>query len=144
MVDAHTLATFAYATLRRDPQFNIRLPWVRNTVVCVESDLVDDVLTGQVQHYFPRGATVAVYYPDSHRFMFVWVKGTPASAKPGDSAPDAIVAHDRHRALTMGMMADAIYRNRQGDYSDLPRFGRGALIAEESTAAIERTMMLSK
>lgn len=148
MVDAHTLATYAFAQMRRDPEFNNRLPWVRNTVVCVESDLVDDVLVGQVQHYFPQGATIACYYPDEKRFMFIWVKA-PRHTEPGDSDADGgddedmIVARDKHRALTIGMMVDTIYRHREGDYSDLPVWGRQRLMAEASTVEVERTLALS-
>ncbi|MBB2990272.1 hypothetical protein FHR72_001740 [Mycolicibacterium iranicum] len=61
-----------------------------------------------------------------------------------DAVEDTIVAHDKHRALTIGMMVDTIYRNRGGDYSDLPVWGRRrSFIAEASTAEVERELALS-
>jgi hypothetical protein len=42
-VDPHTLATFAFAQLQRDPSFRRRFPSLRNVYVCIESDLIEDV-----------------------------------------------------------------------------------------------------
>lgn len=141
MVDAHTIATYAFAQLRRDPTFNERLPWVRNTIVCVDSDLVDDVLFGQVREHFPRGASIACYFPDRKQFIFFYAKNPKPGAKPGDSSPDAVVAHNRHD-LTMGMVADTIQMSRRSedrrDFDLTSILGRRPLMAEESTAALEQ------
>ncbi|MCV7424392.1 hypothetical protein H7K45_27985 [Mycobacterium yunnanensis] len=143
MVDAHTIATFAFAQMRRDPGFGPRFPWVRNTVVCVESDLVDDVLVGQFAHYFPEGGTVACYYPQDQRFMFIQV-GAPQSPGTARGAPhpDTLHAHDKQRKLTMGMVIDSIYRDRDGDYAHLPRF-TSAQIGEASTVEVEKTLLFT-
>jgi hypothetical protein len=153
MVDAHTIATFAFAQMRRDPKFGPRFPWVRNTVVCVESDLASDVLEGQVAHYFPEGAaTIACYYPRDHRMMFIRVEGPHgADAKPPD--PDAIRANNTAGELTIGMLVDSIYMHRGGDYSDLPVYGQwragkpqqtgGPLVGEASTIEAEKKLALT-
>ena len=141
MVDTHTIATFAFAQRRRDPDFGPRFPWIRNTVVCVESDLADDVLSGQMLHYFPEGGTIACFYPREHRMMFIWVD---KPEKPGEREPHptTIQAHDAHRKLTMGMLVDSIYRDRHGDWSHLPRWERPR-VGDVSTVAIEKKLALT-
>lgn len=140
MVDAHTVATFAFAQMRRDPQFGKQFPWVRNTVVCVESDLADDVLSGQVKNYFPDGGTIACFFPADHRMMFITVDGGKQTADGSEElSPETVVANDKHGKLTIGMLVDAVYRNRGGNWSHLPRYGFG----EVSTAEAERHLALS-
>ncbi|OBF91043.1 hypothetical protein A5791_15785 [Mycobacterium sp. 852002-51163_SCH5372311] len=156
MVDAHTIATFAFAQMRRDPDFGARFPWVRNTVVCVESDLASDVLEGQVAHYFPEGgATIACYYPRDHRMMFIQVGGP---YKPDEAPPPpahAMTAHNVKNELTIGMIVDAIYHKRGGDFSHLPIYGQGRggkaarhddgapLMGEASTREVEKKLALT-
>jgi len=137
MVDPHTIATFAFAQLRRDPSFGPRFPWIRNTVVCVESDLVTEVIEGMSAHYFPDGATVACYYPSDQRFMFIKVDGPHPT---GTAPPGPNVAHNRYGAFTVGMMVDAIYAGNQ-DWDHLPRFSeRLSDRAEVSTAKVEKKL----
>ncbi|OBG78540.1 hypothetical protein A5701_15460 [Mycobacterium sp. E3305] len=149
----HTIATFAFAQMRRDPGFAVRFPWVRNTVVCVESDLAADVLDGQVAHYFPGvQATIACYYPRDHRMMFIRVEG-PYKADDKSRDPDAITADNSAGQLTIGMLVDSIYRHRGGNYSDLPVFGRwqagkpsqpgSVLVGEASTIEAEKKLALA-
>ena len=148
MVDAHTIATFSFAQMRRDPEFATRFPWVRNTVVCVESDLASDVLEGQVAHYFPEGgATVACYYPRNHRMMFIRVEGPfgPDAKSPDPNAMQAVNTGE----LTMGMIVDSIYSPRGGDYSDLPVYGQwraagpgGPEVGYASTVEVEKQLAL--
>lgn len=140
MVDAHTIATFAFAQLRRDPSFGPKFPWVRNTVVCVESDLVTEVIEGMSAHYFPDGGTLACYYPSEQRFMFINVDGPhPAGARPrGDD-----VAHNRYGTFTVGMVVEAVYAGNQ-NWDDLPRFSSGSSRpAEVSTVQIEKKLALA-
>lgn len=137
MVDPHTVATFAFAQLRRDPEFTVRYPWVHNTIVCVESDLAADVLS-MAAHYFPdpdgRG-TLACYYPAEHRMMFVVADGPkPASERPAGAA----VADDRFGALTIGMLIDAIYAGNH-DWDAMLSGQR----AEVSTVAVEKNLTLA-
>ena len=66
-VDPHTLATFAFAQLQRDPSFRRRFPTLRNVYVCIESDLIEDVRR-QAQEHFPNGGEIACYFPRDHRF----------------------------------------------------------------------------
>lgn len=142
MVDAHTIATFAFAQMRRDPEFGPRFPWVRNTVVCVESDLVDDVLIGQMVHYFPEGGTIACYYPRDQRFMFVSVAAPRRPEKDEQLDPATISAHDANRQLTVGMIVDAIYRNRGGDWGHLPVWAPEH-VGEASTVEVEKKLALT-
>jgi hypothetical protein len=42
------------------------------------------------------------------------------------------------------MLVDSIYRHREGDYSDLPRYGTGTLlVGETSTVEAERQLALT-
>lgn len=144
MGDVHTLATFAFAQMRRDPEFRAEFPWIRNTVVCVESDRMDDVLSGQMAHYLPGGGTIACYYPDDHRFMFAWVdapgRATGDENVPGGEYTDdgRLVIDDKHGTITIGMVIDTMYRDNAGDYSHLPRFERR--VGTASTVEVEKTL----
>lgn len=159
MVDPHTIATFAFAQMRRDPDFASRFPWVRNTVVCVESDLVDDVLVGQMTHYFREtGGTLVCYFPHDQRFMFVYV-GVPVISNDGKPVPPPPAApgvkqvqDSRENPITVGAIVNSIYQQRQGDFSYLPKYSaatgiqesQGApLFGEASTAEIEKQLALT-
>jgi hypothetical protein len=59
-------------------------------------------------------------------------------------AHDAVVANDVSGELTIGMLVDSIYMHREGDYSDLPRYGTGTLlVGETSTVEAERQLALT-
>jgi hypothetical protein len=139
MVDSHTVATFAFAQLRRDPSFGPKFPWIRNTVVCVESDLATDVIEGMAARYFPDGSTLACYYPAAQRFMFIQIDG-PHKASTPEAEPRVGVAHNRFGAFTVGMLVDAVYAGRT-DWDDLPAFGQDR--AEVSTAEVEKHLSLA-
>ena len=63
-VDPHTLATFAFAQLQRDPSFRRRFPSLRNVYVCIESDLIEDVRR-QAQEHFPKVARSRATSPET-------------------------------------------------------------------------------
>ena len=135
MVDPHTVATFAFAQLRRDPEFRVRYPWVRNTVVCIESDLATDVFEGMLTHYAPGGATVACYYPAEHRIRFFVADGPkPATERSAIGH----VANNRFGTLTVGMLVEAIYSGNR-DWDAL--FSRE--MADVSTAGVEKNLALT-
>jgi hypothetical protein len=67
--DPHTIATFAFARLQRDPVFRHRFPGLRNVYVCVESDLLDDVRRQATEH-FPDGGEFACYFPREKKLVF--------------------------------------------------------------------------
>lgn len=71
MVDAdpHTVATFAFARLQRDPAFRRRFTGLRNVYVCVESDLLEDVRRQATEH-FPDGGEFACYFPSEKKLVF--------------------------------------------------------------------------
>lgn len=142
MVDPHTIATFAFAQMRRDPTFGPRFPWVRNTVVCVETDLADDILSGQMVHYFPGGGTIACYYPTKQRFMFIWIDAPYSRNRaPKEYGGGTIVMHDTLRQPTIGMLMDSLYKERQDDRSPSTSHARGQF-GEASTAEIEKILAL--
>jgi hypothetical protein len=158
VVDPHTIASFAFAQMRRDPAFGSRFPWVRNTVVCVESDLMDDVLTGQMVHYFREtGGTVACYFPRDQRFMFVYV-GKPVVAEEGQPPPQPTpgvrqMEDSREHPMTVGEIVNAIYEQRNSDFSYLPTWSAETgiqeshwgkpLVGEASTVEIEKQLALT-
>lgn len=157
MVDAHTIATFAFAQMRRDPEFGARFPWVRNTIVCVDSDLVDDVLTGQMVHYFGEtGGTIACYYPREQRFMFAYID-VPVIAKDGEPPPQPTpgvreVKDSQENPMTIGQLVNALYEQRKGDFSYLPTYDprtgiqesrKVSPVGEASTVEIEKDLALT-
>jgi hypothetical protein len=138
MADAHTIATFAFAQLRRDPSFGPQFPWVRNTLVCVESDLASDVLTNMGTHYFPNGCTLACYHPAEHRFIFINVDGPHAPGTPGAKVkPGTDVANDARGEITIGMLIDGMYPSRK-DWDKLAN----QMVGEISTVEVERALSL--
>jgi len=58
--------------------------------VCGKSDLAEDVLTGQMVHYFAEtGGTIARYFPGDQRFMFIRVGVPLMPSRGGEKPPDA-------------------------------------------------------
>lgn len=143
MVDPHTVATFAFAMLARDPELRRRRWWLPNTLVCVESDLIADVLYGSAEHYFPEGdTTLAVYYPDQQQFMFV-------NIVPKEMNKNTLTLEESRRQagkLTMHRIIERVYAGKvdRGDlpFVELPR-PDGSLVHTVSTAEIERRLVLS-
>jgi hypothetical protein len=140
MVDAHTIATFAFAQLRRDPSFGPRFPWVRNTIVCVESDLASDVLSNMAAHHFPQGCTIACYYPTEHRFMFIRVDGPHKAGTHKAEPRGGDVARDTYGEITIGMLVDSIYSS-QKDW-DLAKLSSDQMVGEVSTVEVEKALAL--
>ncbi len=105
--DPHTLATFAFAQLQRDPLFRQRFPKLRNVYVCVESDLMEDVRREAIEH-FPDGGEIACYYPRHQRLMFVRHAGVGAFPSAGG---DVLTANDRDGAITIGMIVDMLTKD---------------------------------
>jgi hypothetical protein len=121
--DVHTLATFTFAQLQRDPTFRARFPKLRNVYVCVESDPMEDVQRQATQH-FPDGGEIACYFPDRQRIMFVRHAGRGKFETSGevlDSAP----------GQTIGMVVDML--TSEPDWTDR--------LTEVSTASVERRPM---
>ena len=85
--DRHTTATIGFVEKVRDPQIrNGNLSWVRNTVICTESDLADGVIGERVGHYFPSVPSTAAVLRASGRMQFIM-------ASPGGQlAPDQAAA----------------------------------------------------
>lgn len=157
MVDSHTIATFAFAQMHRDPAFGPRFPWVRNTIVCVESDLAEDVLFGQMVHYFTEtGGTLACYFPRDQRFMFIYVDAPVLAGEGREKLPPPTpgvrhVQDSRENPITIGELVHAIYKRRQGDFGYLPKWSAPmgfqesdqGLYGEASTAEIEKQLALT-
>lgn len=132
MVDPHTAATFAFAQLQRDPAFRKRFSWLRNTIVCVESDLLAEVINDRMSHYFPDGGSIACYYPAEQRLMFVQAvpKDSPLRRPPAPN--DDVLALERPET-TIGMVVDYVLHSADFKVS----FG------EASTAEIEKRLAFS-
>lgn len=136
MVDPHTIATFSFAQLRRDPDFRPRFPWLQNTVVCVESDLATDVLEGMKEHYLAgKYATLACYYPEEHQFRFLKIVG-PYTRESRPEIDPAHVAHNRRGEFTIGMLIGAVYFDVDDDIAALTR-------GEFSTVEVEKKLALT-
>lgn len=104
--DPHTLATFAFAQLQRDPSFRQRFPKLRNVFVCVESDLMEDVRR-EATHHFPDGGEIACYFPHRQRLMFVRHAGRSTFPNAGEVLP----ASDEDGAMTIGMIVDMLTKD---------------------------------
>jgi len=108
--DPHAVATFGFAQHNRDAEFReVKYPWVRNTVACIDDDPADDVVTERMKHYFPDGGTVAVHCRSDGRMKFLKVG---AGAAPDGSSDSTTVDEETMTATghtSMGMMVDAIY-----------------------------------
>ncbi|MCR8897599.1 hypothetical protein NWF34_11640 [Gordonia sp. GONU] len=111
------VATFGFAQHNRDAEFrDVKYPWVRNTVVCIDDDPADDVVGERVKHYFPDGGTVAVHCRSDSRMKFLKIDAgaTPdgsSNSTDGDLGPMTATGY-----TSMGMMVDAIYRG--GEWID--------------------------
>jgi hypothetical protein len=138
MADPHTVATFVFAQLRRDPSFGPQFPWVRNTIVCIESDLASDVLNNMAAHYFPERCTIACFYPSEHRFMFIQTDGPHKPGTPGAKIrPGVDVANDARSEITIGFLVDSIYSSHK-DWDGL----KAQMVGEVSTVQIEQSLSL--
>ena len=105
--DPHTLATFAFAQLQRDPSFRRRFPKLRNVYVCVESDLMEDVRREATEH-FPDGGEIACYFPKRQRIMFVRHAGTGTFPT---AVAEVLSANDKDGAITIGMIVDMLTKD---------------------------------
>jgi hypothetical protein len=125
----HTVATFGFASKNRDPEFRDGdLSWVRNTLVCLEDDLADAVLTERAAHYFPMsGSTVGVLRASGcMQFIVVDHKGKmspeQAALAKADDAPDESTSRATGDA-TMGLLVDSVYS--KGWVSEVEEFLSG-------------------
>ncbi|MGB3676214.1 MAG: hypothetical protein WA988_17415, partial [Candidatus Nanopelagicales bacterium] len=70
--DPHTIATFGFAQKNRDAEFrDSEYPWVRNTVVCIDTDPSEDTVVERLATYFPDGGTLAVHCRGVSRMKFL-------------------------------------------------------------------------
>jgi len=145
-MNPHTIAALAFARLRTRASFQRLYPWVRNTVVCVETDLVSEVRE-RMMHLLPEGgqASVACYFPSRQMFVF-----TPVGVATGPELSDELpglrtlfrsddVPHDE---MTMGQ-AFATADLLSGRSKLLPPAKRPDWIGVESTAEIEKELALT-
>jgi hypothetical protein len=142
-VDPHIIAALTFAELRRKTRLREIYPWLRNTVVCVESDLASDV-QDRMFHLVPGGgeASIACYFPKLQMFVFMPVSVT---VKPGPlpETPEwrTLFTSDDipHDKFTMGQAfatADMFREN----WRSLPPAERPEHIGVESTAEIEKRL----
>lgn len=113
--DRRTNATLLFVENDRDVEFREgdEFGWVRNTVISVDTDLADMVLTDRAGHYFPKvGSTAGVWMPNG-RMMFLKVEPgghlspEEREARIADNSDNAPAT--AHGNTTMAMLVDAIY-----------------------------------
>lgn len=145
-MNPHTIAALAFARLRTRPSFERHYPWLRNTVVCVETDLVSEVQE-RMLHLLPGGGegSVACYFPSRQMFVFRPV-GVATGAEPPDEPPGlrTLFTSDDvpHDQLTMGQ-AFATADLLSDRLKNLPTTKRPDRIGIESTTEIEKELALT-
>jgi len=105
MVDSYTAAIFDFATLRRDLRFREQYPEVQKALVCVESDLVADVLYGAAAHYCP----------DGNAMLFCYYSAEQTGARQEQTR--AVQGTRRERFGSIGILP-------QSDYLNMPESAR--------------------
>lgn len=116
----HTAAIIGFISKNRDPQVRQgNLSWVRNTLVCVEADLADSVLSERGGYYFPTTPITVGVFRSTGRMQFLRMepKGTlkseEAQGTPEDSSDDGVAKATGD--IAMGVLVDSIY---PGDGAD--------------------------
>jgi len=145
-MNPHTIAALAFARLRTRASFQRIYPWLRNTVVCVETDLVAEVQE-RMLHLLPEGGdgSIACYFPSRQMFLFM-----PVGVATGPEPPHELsglrtlftsddVPHDE---LTMGQ-AFATADLLSGRTDSLPPAKSPVPIVMESTVEIEKELALT-
>jgi len=142
-MNPHTVAALAFARLRTKPSFRRLYPWLRNTVVCVETDLASEVQE-RMLHLLPEGGegSVACYFPSRQMFIFMPV-GVATGAQPPEEVPGfkTLFTSDDvpHDQMTMGQAfgtADLL----SDRLKSLPTTRRPDRIGIESTTEIEKEL----
>lgn len=120
VVDRHNTATMGFLTKNHDdvefregPTFG----WVRNTVVCLDTDLADMVISDRAYYYFSTVPSTAAVLLPHNEFKFI---GTSAGQK---TSPEEVAAAEQddngpiiaQGDVTMGMLVASIYA---GDWTD--------------------------
>lgn len=135
----HAVAAFSYAMLQRDPEFRAAYPWVRNAVVCVDSDDPDEVISDRVATYTGDPTAIACYFPSERRMRFMKVTGgRKASAKERQAAlaQGYFTARDR---VNIGELVRAVLDGTPPER----RTGENGDAAEVSTATVEQRLVRS-
>lgn len=112
--DRHCEAVFGFAAQNRNPNFRDgALSWVRNTLICLEDDLADQILSERSLYYFPDTPTTAGVLRASGRMQFIIAnhKGNltedEVQASQGDTSDNEVT--QAIGANTMGMLVDSVY-----------------------------------
>jgi len=117
----HNTASLNFMAQDRDKDFREgeQFGWVRNTVVCIDTDLADMVVADRAYFYFPTSASTAGVSMPNNRMMFIWI----GAGRPPDDA-DAAAADSEDGPIqvqgdtTMGMLVDSIYAGNWVDQVD--------------------------
>lgn len=137
-LDPHTVAALAFARLRTNPTFQRLYPWLRHTVVCVDTDLVSEVHE-RMLHLVTEGGegSVACYFPQQQMFVFTPV-GVATGAEPPDEPPGfrTLFTSDDvpHDSMTMGQAFET---------ADMLSGRSSHLVGRESTTKIEAELAVS-
>lgn len=113
--DRHNEALFNFATQDRDPNFrNGDLSWVRNTLICLSTDMADAVISDCGAFYFPETTSTAGVLRSNGRMQFI-AMGRGAS-EPTDGQNELPQADSRRRTkrisgsnVTMGSLVEKVH-----------------------------------
>lgn len=117
----HNTATLNFMAQDRDVDFREgeSFGWVRNTVVCIDTDFADMVIADRAYFYFPTSSSTAGVSMPNGRMMFIWIGEGRA---PDDDDTVAADLEDgpikAHGDTTMGMLVDSIYAGNWVDRVD--------------------------
>jgi hypothetical protein len=121
VVDPHNTAIMGFLAEDRDVNFRDgeSFGWVRNTVVAIDTDLADMMISDRAYHYFPTSpSTAGVLLPDGV-MKFIWTsqaQKVPPEERGAAGDDDSLDGPMTARGdVTMGMIVTSIYA---GDWTE--------------------------
>lgn len=124
----HNTALWGFVSQNRQPSIRVGgLSWVRNTLICVEDDPADAVLSERSAYYFPAMTTAQAVLRSTGRMQFIIANPGRKRTQEGlDAARDGTDDDNVTAAMggtSMGMLVDSVYA---GDWTgEVDDFLRG-------------------
>ncbi|MGW5575202.1 hypothetical protein ACWEVD_28710 [Nocardia thailandica] len=116
--DPHTVATFGFASNNRHPEFRDSRPYLTNTVVSIDPDVVEEVWIERGNAYFGNKLrSAAVWMPDRSEWRYLFGE-EPDTTAPSRGSDDSNPISVHAIQVTMGMLADVI--NHDTQWSETP------------------------
>jgi hypothetical protein len=109
----HTAAAIGFVAKNRGPEMQHgALSWVRNTLICTETDIADAVLSERGGYYFPATPFTVGVFRSTGRMQFIQAD-PKGKLKPEEGQEDPEYSHGGTASATgdisMGKLVDAIY-----------------------------------